>query len=234
MKHLTFLLAAALLALEAGALDVESIRFTDRLLAISAPSAPDVFDGAVIFTTSAKQRRVGIAFAHEGFGKVHWFKKLNSPNAASRNDGIMLYVYEYPGNLRELEYRLIVDGLWTPDPWNPPARMDGRTGLSYSVVSLPSSPERSLMAESDEGTVHFYYETAPGESVAVAGTFNSWDPFMYELREEAPGKYSINLPLPPGTHRYAFFHRGERVLDPRNPKKVYTRDGKTASEVTVR
>ena len=234
MKYLTLLLAAALFVCPAGALDVESIRFTDRLLAISEPSAPDVFDGAVIFTASAKQRRVGIAFAHEGFGKVHWFKKLASPNALARQDGILLYVYEFPGNLKELEYRLVVDGLWTPDPWNPPARMDGRTGLSYSVVSLPPSPVHPLIAEIDEGSVHFYYETDPGESVTVAGTFNSWDPFMYELREEVPGKYAIDLPLPAGTHRYAFFHRGERVLDPRNSRKVYTKDGKTASEVIVR
>jgi hypothetical protein len=234
MKPITLLLAAVLLAIPAGALDVESIRFTDRLMAISAPSAPDVFDGAVIFTASAKQRRIGVAFAHEGFGKVHWFKKLASPNAQARGDGVLLFVYEYPADLKELEYRLIVDGLWTPDPWNPPARMDGRTGLAYSVVSLPPSPVHPLIPDADEDSVHFYYETGPGETVTVAGTFNSWDPFMYELREESPGRYSIDLPLPAGTHRYAFFHRGERVLDPRNPKKVYTKDGKTASEVSVR
>jgi hypothetical protein len=234
MKRLTCSLVAALMCFGIGALDVESIRFTDRLLAITSPSAPDVFDGAVIFTASAKQRRVGIAFAHEGFGKVHWFKKLNSPRTAAGGEGVLLYVYEYPGSLRELEYRLIVDGLWTPDPWNQATRIDGRTGLSFSVVELPPPVGRPLASEDTNGTIHFYYETAPGETVTVAGTFNSWDPFMYELAEESPGKYSIELPLPPGTHRYAFFHRGERVLDPRNPKKVYTKEGKTASEVVVR
>jgi len=234
MKHLALFLASALLAAEAGALDIESIRFTDRLLAISAPAAPDVFDGAVIFTASARQRRVGIAFSHEGFGKVHWFKKLDSPKASAGGQGVLIYVYEYPHDLRELEYRLVVDGLWTPDPWNPPARMDGATGLSYSVVTLPQSRERPLQSLSGDGTVHFYYESAPGESVTVAGSFNSWDPFMYELREESPGRYALSMQLPPGTYRYAFFHRGERVLDERNPRKVYAKDGNTASEISVR
>jgi hypothetical protein len=234
MKHLMILLAAALFTVQAGALDVESIRFTNRLVRIAEPAAPDVFDGAVIFTASAKLRRVGISFAHEGFGKVYWFKKLVTPNATSRGDGVMLYVYEYPAGMRELEYRLIVDGLWTPDPWNPPARMDSRTGLANSIVSLPPSSARPVTSENDEGTVQFSFEAAPGESVTVAGTFNSWDPFMYELREETPGRYSLALPLPPGTYRYAFFHRGERVLDPHNPRKVYTKDGNTVSEVDVR
>lgn len=234
MRNLSALLAAAALSAAVGALDIESIRFTDRLLAISAPSAPDVFDGAVIFTASAKQRRVGISFKHEGFGKVHYFKRLDSPRASGSSGGVLLFVYEYPRDLRELEYRLVVEGLWTADPWNPPARMDGTTGLTYSVVALPPANERPLISDRDQGVARFYFETSPGETVSVAGTFNSWDPFMYEMVEESPGRYSLSLPLPAGVHRYAFFNRGERLLDPRNPRKVYAADGKTASEVVVR
>lgn len=239
MKQPAFLLTAALVSAlfaafsvpAAGALEIESYRFTDRLLAITAPAAPDVFDGAVIFTASA-QRRVGVSFAHEGYGKVHWFKKLVSPQTAARSENVLVYVYEYPLGLRELKYRLIVDGLWTSDPWNPPSRMDGGTGLSYSVVSLPPSAGQELSPD-DAGVLTFSYETAPGESVSVAGSFNNWDPFMYEMREESPGRYVLTLSLPPGTYRYVFYHRGERVLDKRNPRKVFASDNTVASEVTV-
>ena len=233
MKQLPVLLLACALSVRAGALDMESIRFVDRLLAIAEPSAPQIFDEAVIFTASAAQRRLGVAFAHEGFGKVHWFKKLDSANARSKGPGILFLAYEYPRNLSELEYRLIADGLWTTDPWNPPARMDGNSGIGYSVVSLPASSKPAATAGQADGLLRFYFETAPGETVALAGTFNNWDPFMYELREESPGRYSLSLPLPPGVHRYAFYHRGERVLDPSNPRKVYAKDGKPASEIVV-
>jgi hypothetical protein len=39
--------------------------------------------------------------------------------------------------------------------------------------------------------------------------------------------------LPPGTYQYTFFYRGERHLDPNNPRRVYTREGKAANEATV-
>ena len=221
-----------ILATTVGALEIESYRFTDRLLSISGPSAPDVFDGAVIFTASA-QRRVGVSFDHEGYGKVHWFKKFVSPLATARSENVLIYIYEYPRGVNELKYRLIVDGLWTSDPWNPPARMDGGTGLTYSVVTLPRSSEKPTSADNNEGMLTFSYETAPGESVTVAGSFNSWDPFMYELKEESPGRYTLSIPLPPGRYRYVFFHRGERVLDQKNHRKVYSSDNTIASEIDV-
>jgi hypothetical protein len=56
---------------------------------------------------------------------------------------------------------------------------------------------------------------------------------MYELREISPGSYSLTLPLPPGIYQYVFFHKGERVPDPNNFNRVYTKDGKVASEAII-
>jgi hypothetical protein len=56
---------------------------------------------------------------------------------------------------------------------------------------------------------------------------------MYELREVSPGRYTLSLPLPAGTYQYTFFYRGERRLDPTNPSRVYTREGKAANEAAV-
>jgi hypothetical protein len=231
---LALALALALSSAAFGA-EMESFRFIDRLLSISAPVAPQVFDGAVIFTASARQRRVGVAFAHEGFGSVHWFKLLDSPNAAGsgRGDGVLFLAYEYPPGLRVLEYRLIADGLWTTDPWNPLSRTEGSSGIGYSLVELPPAVEGPTSIDAVSRTVRFRLEAPPGRSVSVAGTFNNWDPFMYELREERRGVYSLTLPLSAGVHRYAFYVDGERTLDPGNPRKVYAKDGKTASEIRV-
>jgi len=226
------MLAAA--AISAAALDHESVRFTDKLLSLTAPRAPEVFEDAVIFTASASRRTVGVAFEHEGYGKVHWFKKLVTRNTEQAGEGVLFLAYEYPRNAQELRYRLVVDGLWTSDPWNSAQAVNPATGVGYSVVALPEPSVRPAAADEAPGLLRLYYETAPGETVAVAGTFNDWDPFMFELAEIAPGRYALDLPLPPGTYQYAFIHRGARSLDPFNPRRVYTREGKAASQATVR
>jgi hypothetical protein len=78
-RTIVFAISAAFamgLAVQAGAVDYSSFSFNDRLLSMSGPGAPVLFENEVIFTASSRSRRVGIAFAHEGFSRVHWFKKL--------------------------------------------------------------------------------------------------------------------------------------------------------------
>jgi hypothetical protein len=237
------------LGLAAGSLraaDLESPEFIDRLLSFDGPGAPEIFGDAVIFTASSSLRRVGVAFAHEGFGAVHWFRRLLVPQDPLgapvppgrrgpdpyRDSGILFFVYQLPDGLEELEYRLVIDGLWMADPANPRLRRDSRSGITYSVLAL--SPVQILSPlKGPPGSLSFTFKGPPGEIVTVAGSFNNWDPFMYELTENPAGVYSLTLPLPPGTYQYVFFHRGERYLDPYNFTRVYTRDGKPVSQITI-
>jgi hypothetical protein len=244
------IMAAVLLALIIGflgAADTESYEFIDRLLNLSGPGAPEIFEDAVIFTASSARRRVGIAFAHEGFSRVHWFRKLlvpQDPEGAPipkgrkvpepyRDSGILFYVQQIPENTGELEYRLIIDGLWTADPANTRRRTDPVSGLASSVVSLPMVKKTPGPLNGPPGALHFAFKGPPGETVTVGGSFNGWDPYMYELRENPPGYYTLTLPMPPGRYQYVFFHRGERRLDPYNSGRVYTKEGKTASEIVI-
>jgi hypothetical protein len=227
-----------------GAIDTESYQFIDYLLTLKAPGSPEVYEDAVIFTAPSSNRRVGISFADEGFSKVYWFRKLmvsgngeevpkDNKTPPYRDSGILFYVHPIPENARELEYRLVIDGLWTVDPLNPQRRTDRRSGITLSAVVLPEIQRPPSVLNSPPGSLNFTYTAPPGEIVTVAGSFNRWDPFMYELREKTPGVYSLTIPVPPGVYHYVFFHRGERVLDPYNNNRVYTREGKTASEAVV-
>ncbi|MCL2879770.1 MAG: glycogen-binding domain-containing protein, partial [Treponema sp.] len=83
------------------------------------------------------------------------------------------------------------------------------------------------------GTLNFSFQGPPGETVTVAGSFNGWDPFMYEMKEVSAGNYNFTLPLPPGKYQYIFFCRGERWLDLFNPNRAYSRDGIAVSEVVL-
>ena len=242
------IITAVLLILCIGTImgvDLESYQFIDRLLSLGGPGAPIIFEDVVIFTASSSYRRVGISFAHEGFSKVHWYKKLLIPRdsgeiaAAGKkgidpfvDTGILFHVQTIPEGMRNMDYRMIIDGLWTADPLNPQG-VTGSGGLLQSRVSVPPISRPNFIFDFALG-LSVSYTAPPGEFITLAGSFNGWDPFMYQMKEASPGFYTFTLPLSPGTYEYVFIHRGERFLDPRNPYVVYSRDGKTASQAQVR
>jgi hypothetical protein len=244
----TLLIMFLLCAGFSHAVDIESVEspeLIDRLLSLSGPGAPEVVGDLVIFTASSSLRRVGIAFADESFSKVHWFRPLwvrrdlvNIP-ANERNpnpygdSGIIFYVHKIPEGATQVEYRLIINGLWTTDPANPNSRRDSVSGLSWSVLSVPAREVMPNPLNGLPGGLNFSFRGPPGETVSVAGSFNGWDPFMYELREGPPGTYTLHIPLPPGRYQYVFFHRGQRYVDPYNPNRVYSREGNVASEIVI-
>jgi len=225
----------------------ETYELVNRLISITTPQAPFVHDDFAVFTANSSLRRIGVSFAHENFENIYWFRQLlisqDSMNpillpgekepSPYKDSGIQFHVYQVPQNLRELEYRLIINGLWTVDPLNPITRRDPASGLSMSILNLPQRQTRPNPLNGLPQGLNFTFEGPPGEIVTVAGNFNSWDPFMYELREGPSGVYSITIPLPPGTYQYVFFNRGERFVDPYNPKRIYARNGSAASEITI-
>ena len=226
--------------------DWETFEIVDRLLTIHEPSAPVIAENYVIFTADSSLRRVGVAFAHENFSNVYWFRQLTIPMDrlndqfdplvspdSTMDSGIQFYVHQLPMNLRELKYRLVINGLWTIDPLNPEISRDPVSGLAMSVLYPPLRPENPNPLNGLPDGLNFSFKGPPGEIVTVAGNFNGWDPFMYELRENPAGVYSITIPLPSGTYQYVFFHRGQRYVDPYNPRRIYARDGSAASEIIV-
>ncbi|MHC6204612.1 isoamylase [Breznakiellaceae bacterium SP9] len=252
MKHITAVMLLMLIIGKIGAIDTESYQFVDHLLTLPGPGIPHIFEDGVLFTAPSKEYgTVGISFAYEHFSKIHWFQKLVVPKDTGtmtaqelastvpiyQDTGILFYAHTVPEreNLKSLDYRLIIDGLWTRDPFNPSSRFDQATGLFLSTVSLEALT-RLPMTDSIPGSLHFIYNGPSRQTITVAGTFNRWDPFMYQLIEDNrnPGRYSLTLTLPPGTYQYVFFNKGERILDLNNPNRTYTADGKAASEATVR
>jgi len=237
--------AAGLSRLAAQTEGVDSLEVLGFLLGLSEPAPPEIVDDMVVFTASSSLRRVGIAFADEGFAKVHWFRPLmvsedplerlrRGRNASPyREAGISFHVREIPSGLERLEYRLVINGLWTVDPANPQTRRDGISGSTLSVLSLPPSQPYGPTSVRQEGGLNLVFRGPTGESVTVGGSFNNWDPFMYELREGPAGIYTIRIPLPAGRYQYVFFHRGERVVDQFNHNRVFSREGEAASEIVV-
>lgn len=58
---------------------------------------------------------------------------------------------------------------------------------------------------------------AAGKEVAVAGSFNDWDPDLAPMLDDGSGTYKVELQLAPGYYEYKFVIDGEWVLDDTNP-----------------
>ncbi|MDR0410937.1 MAG: glycogen-binding domain-containing protein [Treponema sp.] len=232
-----------------GALNTESYQFINHLVNLTSAGQPEVFEDGVLWTVPASYKRVGIAFAYEGFAKVYWFKRLmvpddspksqeqeakQGPPVVYKDSGILFFTYTVPKGLTSLEYRLVIDGLWTADPVNPNKRIN-ESGMTVSIAPLP--PVKNEPVTSSEGIpsngVAFSYTGQAGQSVYVAGSFNNWDPFMYELKENSPGNYGLTLHLPTGVYYYVFFVQGRRVLNYNNLPKLY-RDGLAVNQLEVK
>ena len=145
----------------------------------------------------------------------------------------MFFTLERPADLKEISYRLVIDGLWTPDPVNTNNYYDAETGVSLSKVEIGSTLP-VVTGTNSESITRFIYNGESGKTVRIGGTFTNWDSWIYEMPETAPGKYELYLPLPPGTYYYAYYSGLNRFPDPTNPAKAYTPDGKTVSAITIK
>jgi hypothetical protein len=249
MKTIGIITLFAVIAVFPTAADwEESYHLVERLITLPGPGEPRIIEDSVVFTASSKLRKVGVAFAHEDFSKVYWYRQLMLPQDPVGapippgqkfpdpyiDSGILFHVFAIPENMKELGYKLIINGLWTVDTTNPRIFRDPISGVTWSLLSLPLKPSYPDPLKGLPAGLNFSFKGPPGETVTVAGDFNGWDPFMYELRENPAGVYSLTIPMPPGTYQYVFFHRGRRYVDPYNPRRIYARDGTAASEIIVK
>ncbi|MDR0527572.1 MAG: isoamylase [Spirochaetaceae bacterium] len=247
-KTVVAALLFSLAALNVSAFERESIEFIEYLLNLPGPGAPAVFEDAVIFTAPSVYKRVGVAFANEHFEKIHWFAKLlvpindtaafdpesKIPAEMLKDSGILFYAYTPETPVEHIEYRLIIDGLWSADPLNSKKKADKLTGIELSIAPAPPKSPLVTLTKGDIKELSLVYRAESGESITVAGDFNGWDPFMYQLKETSYGVYTISIPLPKGTWRYVFFHRGKRMLDPSNLDRIYAKNGMSANIIVLK
>ncbi|MGP1576864.1 MAG: glycogen-binding domain-containing protein [Treponema sp.] len=199
---------------------------------ISRADSPLISGKYIIFTAKGSARHAGIAFEHENFSSIYSFQRLYRSEDTDTKKSILFFIFPIPEGMRELRYRMSINGLWSTDPLNKEEIFDYAAGMSLSVLKIPYQKEYKTIAESN-GSTRFVYLGETGKKIYLAGTFNNWDPFMYTLEEVIPGRYELQLPLPKGTWQYAYFTDGKQIPDTTNKKHVYTSDGRVASIIDI-
>lgn len=231
MKRLTIILITIIVAGTAfGADETIPLGLYVRITGAEEAGAPDIRGDQVLFTYKAPRnqdiryiRYVGIAFAHEDFNPVRTFQK-------TEND-IFFLNYRIPDEIKELKYRLVVDGLWITDPENPIVVTDP-SGVPFSLLEIRQ--KESTYSESPilqpDGRTTFVYKGRPDQEIYLSGSFNNWAPFMYPMQESAKsGVYTLSLKIPKGKHFYTYLVNGLRVPDPLNPLTGKDSKGNTVS-----
>lgn len=200
---------------------------------IEGPSAPIITDEYIIFTADYNYRFVGIAFDFENYQVIHPFKLLTRKDDENvKQRSLMFYVYERQHKFTTVKYRLVLDGLWTIDPYNPQKEFDTNTNLYFSKVEDKNSV-KIYTGDTKSDSVHFVYKGQSGQKINLTGTFCNWDPWIYQLQETEPGVYELELPLPNGRYLYTYYIGFTPVLDNTNPEKAFAPDGRAVNVLYV-
>jgi len=196
---------------------------------ITRSSAPVLRHRSVLFTYQqrAYARYVGVAFESENYQIIHSFEK--------NQYDVYVLLFDPPEDLGELKYRIVVDGLWMPDPKNENLVRDHRGNLlSRFKYTLPKKSIVESPKISSNGVVEFNVRYAAGTRVYLTGSFTNWEPFIIEMEETSPGLYTVTRRFTPGSYAYCFIAGGARMTDPLNPFFNTDTHGYLASTFTVR
>ena len=231
---LSLFISPLLFSLELEQFENEQYILDSLLEKIDRPRAPVVTGSYIIFTANPEIRHTGIAFDFEDYKIIHSFKNLVRRNVDQKNkeSETSFYILKVPQNISSINYRLVMDGLWTPDPLNTNTTYDRNIDLLVSNITIDNP--RVVESNTHSNTAHFVYKGDSGQTIRIAGTFTNWDPFIYELTETKVGLYELELPLPKGTYYYTYYSGIDSFLDNTNPNKAYTAEGKVASVLTLR
>ena len=208
-----------------------SLGIHNEISELREAKSPIFIDNKIIFTYFGGKnfiRRVAIAFDTDNYRNVY---------PLSKNEYNVFFVtMEIPKKTEYLNYRLIVDGVWTNDPVNENSFLSpDRFKVSRILIPENFTQQISTPIIGTNRTVKFIYKDQTNKKIYLSGNFNNWDPFMLRMEEESenPGTYSISLRMTEGNHYYKFVADGVSVQDPNNPQKAYDSRGNAVSFISL-
>ncbi len=99
--------------------------------------------------------------------------------------------------------------------------------------SKPTKKAKAKSSTAGKRRVSFEMTADSGSHVAVAGSFNGWQPTSHVLSEIKPGHFKRTMYLAPGRYEYKFIVGEEWVADPENSEWNRNEFGSLNSVLTV-
>ncbi len=135
---------------------------------------------------------------------------------------------------KKYRYKLIVDRIWQHDPENPRKEYD-ITGDEISWFTIDADVPRYQDSPEKIGPNlwKFHYKDTRAEHVALAGSFNRYNPYDAILERDSRGIWTITVQVLPGLHHYCFIVDGIWKTDPERVEKSRNRFGQFFSRFTA-
>ncbi len=131
-------------------------------------------------------------------------------------------------------YKLIIDDIWTADPYNTNFILDP-SGQKVSTFTLEDDfiPNKKFPLLLSGSTWLFQFVDYEARQVALVGDFNNWDPYTNPLVYKGAGVFEIKVKLKPGIHTYCFVVDDEWIPDPNNLKQFADATGSIINVLKV-
>ena len=84
----------------------------------------------------------------------------------------------------------------------------------------PASNPTETETKAENAIIEFKITVPQARAVALAGTFNGWDPSRTLLRNEGGGLWRVVLPISPGRYEYRYVVDGRWLDDPKAKESV--------------
>ena len=137
--------------------DDQDAEFANIVAKLDTVQAPFIQGQNLVFTAKNNARHIGIAFEHEEYKTIHSFKIRNIYDADYKvQESLQFFIIKLPKDVQVVRYRLIIDGLWTTDPYNSNKTYSDKCGVLVSQVdanrSIPFVTEQKKTAASTLST----------------------------------------------------------------------------------
>lgn len=171
-----------------------------------------VEEGVLVTFKSREAARVDVA------GNFSSWRPLRMERG---NRGVWYYLITNPVKKKEIQYKFVVDGIWTSDPKNPLREYDGN-GSYLSVFESFTVPEGRHVSYRliDGSTVEFRTWNPTARMISLVGDFNHWNPENDLLRRGSDGIWRLRKRLSKGDYRYKFIIDGRWQPDYYNDKSA--------------
>ena len=116
------------------------------------------------------------------------------------DNGIWYHFLPAASAKRDITYKYLVDGIWTPDPLNAD-RIDDRMGSYLSVAEPVVKTEGKQVSWRTVGrnAIEFRIYRPEASFISLVGDFNNWNPEDDILAKGQDGIWRLRKKLFPGT-----------------------------------
>ena len=105
------------------------------------------------------------------------------------------------------------------------------------MQTLVKNKPKAVKPKRDDGDsqiVDFIFDRPEAQRVAVAGTFNNWNPAQTPMTKGSDGRWRATVVMPAGRHEYKFVIDGQWMNDPKAQESVPNPFGGCNSVIVAR